>query len=187
MICVIGLKNSGKSCIAQYLLKGEFKKDSPPTIGINFDIILFNGVKIQIGDFPGFDYMVPFGIERQHLWDKYSEGIYKIGGLIYVFDLYNTIDKAVAIKNFLEKVVKNRYVRNTPILVLGNKIDKFFRGEEDKDKEGRDFLHNIKRLIQITTTSPKSNYNHFLVSAKTGMNITDAFDWLINEITKSNC
>ncbi|KII70880.1 Ras-related protein Rab-14 [Thelohanellus kitauei] len=150
---VIGDMGVGKSCIVSKLSKNMFSEGQQHTIGVEFANKSFRidnqEVKLQIWD--------TAGQERFHsVTRSYYRGSH---GVIITYDITS---RATFLKcaKWLEDA-KNLTMPNTVIILVGNKADM-----EDK----RDVSYEDAKAF-----ADKNGLQFFETSAKTGVNITEAF------------
>ena len=159
-ITLLGIFNSGKTCLSHKYAKDEFEEKPKPTIGGAYmqKLILLNKYKIKI-----------------HIWDtcgnerfrKMTKFYYRDAhGLIFVLDLTNKFSLEIA--DYYIKETINYF--NIERIICANRCD-----IEEERKISKEEIKNYEL---------KSNIKIFETSAKTGMNINEAFNYLIYLILK---
>lgn len=158
---IIGDTNVGKSCIMLKYIDGKYKDYNDPTIGVEFGskTISHQGktIKFQIWDTAGQE-------SFRSITRSYFRG--SIGALL-VFDVTNR--ESFNNANSWLKEVMNNTSNNIGILLIGNKVDKDKR--EVSYAEAKEF-------------SDKYNIEYIECSAKTDLNINQAFLLLTNIILR---
>lgn len=158
-IVLIGPSAVGKTSLVLKLLSGKFNQYSESTIGASFCsklMIANDGVQ-----------------DKVEIWDTAGQERYKslvpmyyrnAGGALIVYDVTNknSIEKA---KEWIDEI-KSKASSDIKIIVVGNKIDL-----SDNQSELNNLKHNFE-------------YDHFLVSAKTGKNVVETFKELISSIPR---
>ena len=164
-IITLGDTTVGKTCLAQRFIGQEFKDIKLSTIGQECFIKIVNinnhEIKIKIWDTAGQERYRSIAISS----------IRNANGVLLVYDItkkntYGTLEYWFKqIKNVLE-------IKDTPIVLIGNKIDLKDSREVSYEK-GEEFAkdHGIK---------------FFECSAKSKINVDEAFNCLINDIYKKH-
>nr|QXF29027.1 Arl18 [Vischeria sp. CAUP Q 202] len=123
-LVLVGLENSGKTTLMNVLAYGH-AVDTCPTVGLNVKVVRKGGVMLKCWDVGG----------QQHYrseWGRYTRGCDVI---IYVVDAYAQ-DRVSSAKKELHRLLEDRELAKTPLLVLANKIDlKPHMSEHDLIKE----------------------------------------------------
>lgn len=165
-ICFIGLDKAGKSSIIKKIINNEFDHTlDKRTLGMTVDKIKINGLSLVTWDLGGQKAF------RETLWTTYMNGSQ---ALVYVIDSSN-INRLNESKVELQKYVfSNIKFNKLPILILANKQD---MNNSFSAKEIEIFL-DIKKFNQF------NNIIIFPISCKTGLNINQAIDWLVNQINQ---
>ena len=164
-IITLGDTTVGKTCLAQRFIGQEFKDIKLSTIGQECFIKIVNinnhEIKIKIWDTAGQERYRSIAISS----------IRNANGVLLVYDItkkntYGTLEYWFKqIKNVLE-------IKDTPIVLIGNKID-LKDSREVLYEKGEEFAkdHGIK---------------FFECSAKSKINVDEAFNCLINDIYKKH-
>ncbi|MHA2365037.1 MAG: ADP-ribosylation factor-like protein [Candidatus Hodarchaeales archaeon] len=162
-VAFIGLSFAGKTTILTRLRTEEFKEDTLRTMGLNVDSFEFKGVKFSAFDLGGQETF-------RMIWEPYLKNALAV---VYVIDsstpdLFN--ESAEVLHDCLNLIPKK-----ATLLLLANKSD--LAGEnalseilsEFHFKEMQEYA-NLKRI------------NLFYISAKTGDQFDDAFEWLAESV-----
>lgn len=165
-VAFVGLGFSGKSTILNRLKTENFKEETLRTMGLNVDSFEYNGVKFSAFDLGGQETF-------RLIWEPYVANAIAI---CYIID-------SSAHELFPEsaKVLKDvlRYAQEKAILlILANK----------SDLAGSDTLNEIIKtfdFLNLQETAKLSRINMFNISAKTGDQFDDAFEWLAQSVTDS--
>ena len=110
-IIFLGLDNAGKTTLLRRI-KDDVVGVYQPTFHPNYDDLVVGNVKFRTYDLGGHKSSRP-------LWSTYLE---EIDGIVFIFDASDSsrFDEA---KNELHQLLRKDNLTETPILVLGNKID----------------------------------------------------------------
>jgi len=160
-IVIIGDTNVGKTNIVSNLVEDKFRKDTKPTIGVEFGSKTFkfdnSNVKVQVWD--------TAGQERYHaITTSYYRGA---AGVVLVYDVTNKI----SLENIQATWLRNLEVvldKSIPKMLLGNKIDLQEERVVDEDS-GKNMAMS-------------ENMAFFETSALSGENIKLAFETFIKKI-----
>lgn len=146
----------GKSCISSRYIRNEFYEFQEPTIGAAFlsKTININNKDIRL------DIWDTAGQERyRSLAPMYYRGAH---GAFIVYDVTNP-DSFIGAQTWINELYKK--APHCIILLLGNKYD---------------LKKNIKiSQEEVNTFCETNNIKHIYVSAKTGENIEEAFNYII--------
>jgi small GTP-binding protein len=166
---IIGRSAVGKSTLLIRYVDSEFNPQKP-TIGIDYR---FKKVTHQDASF------------NLELWDsagqeRYRTIVYNYFTLskagVIVFDLTNE-DSLNDAKNWLQQLV-NHCGNEIPKILLGNKSDLLAPADlHEKLEKYKDRINELKT---------EYNCEFFTVSAKTGENVNEAFNYLVREIYNRN-
>ncbi len=162
-IAVVGAANAGKTTLVRTLMKRDDVGKTRPTIGFDMKKIHYKGIEFLVTDLGG---QKPF---VQAFWDKILP---KTDGVIFLIDAAAPNNFILAYDLFLYVLKK---MTNVPMVVLANKqdlpdaasvssLEKIFNFEKARLRFGITALH----------IAP--------ISALLGDGVTDALDWLCNQI-----
>lgn len=165
-IAIAGINNAGKSSFVQRLTKNEFSDDNQSTLGMDVAFLKINDKSIQIFDLGGQS------VFRRLIWQNY---IHLSQGIIFIFDSTDptTIEDG---KSWFWQIVDNWTSEKIPIIFLANKWD----------LDNKLSLNEIIKKLELNRLSEKyhgRSFNIYDCSAKTGYNVNEAFNWLIDKIT----
>ncbi|CAE7523697.1 Arl8 [Symbiodinium microadriaticum] len=110
-VVLVGLENSGKTTLLQVLSDGS-PTETAPTIGLNVKMVKRGGVQMKCWDLGGQS------IYRAE-WGRYTRGCNVI---IFVVDAH-AMDILPDVKIELHRLLEDRELSTTPLLVVANKID----------------------------------------------------------------
>tara|TARA_B110000090_G_scaffold206955_1_gene257393 strand:+ start:63 stop:713 length:651 start_codon:yes stop_codon:yes gene_type:complete len=110
-VVLVGLENSGKTTLVNVLAAGH-PMETCPTIGLNVKVVKKGGVTMKCWDIGGQE-------QYRSEWGRYTRGCDVI---IYVLDTF-AVDKAATARRELHRLLEDRELATTPLLVLANKID----------------------------------------------------------------
>ena len=162
-LLIIGESGVGKTCLLLRFTDDSFTANHLTTIGIDFKIkiITLSGklIKLQIWDTAGQE-------RFRTITKTYYKGAH---GIILTYDVTNQ-NSFKNIRNWIKQIEANAQTNVCKVLV-GNKCDKPDRvvTEEEGKKLAEDF-----------------NMSFFETSAKTNQNVNEVFNFLTEEILKTN-
>ncbi|MHA1215479.1 MAG: ADP-ribosylation factor family protein [Candidatus Hodarchaeales archaeon] len=162
-IAIIGLDNAGKTTIVNRLLRSEFVPTTR-TLGVNYRTVKYKQIQFNIVDLGGQK------VYRNLLWAPALEK--EISAIIFVLDSAD-IRVSEASEAFWESIKHNE---KAPVLFIANKIDL---------PGSRPFDLIVKDLNLISAVRSSRPVGLFRISAKTGENFYDAFDWLADVLSGS--
>ncbi|MHA1974697.1 MAG: ADP-ribosylation factor family protein [Candidatus Hodarchaeales archaeon] len=162
-IAIIGLDNAGKTTIVNRLLRSEFVPTTR-TLGVNYRTVKYRQIQFNIVDLGGQK------IYRNLLWAPALEK--EISAIIFVLDSAD-LRISEASEAFWESIKHNE---KAPVLFIANKIDL---------PGSRPFDLIVKDLDLISAVRSSRPVGLFRISAKTGENFYDAFDWLADVLSGS--
>ena len=153
----------GKSCLIKRYCEGSFVKDYITTIGIDYGVkkIPYNDclVNINIFDFSGDD-------DYKTVRYDYYEGSM---GVLMVYDV-NIQETFDSLERWEKEAAKNGLdLSKCAVAVLGNKID--IKKRQVKTEVAKDWAKG-------------RGYKFFEASAKTGINVNEAFKLLFEQMYK---
>ncbi|CAM9555239.1 unnamed protein product [Phaeothamnion confervicola] len=112
-VVLVGLENSGKTTLMNVLSSGgQPSVETVPTIGLNVKMIKRGGVQMKCWDIGG-------QAQYRSEWGRYTRGCDVI---IYVVDAH-ALDQVPLARRELHRLLEDRELASTPLLVLSNKID----------------------------------------------------------------
>ncbi len=161
-IVIIGLDSAGKTTIVTRLLRSEFVPTTR-TLGVNYRTVKYREIEFNLIDLGGQE------IYRNLLWQPSLE---KADAIVFVLDSAD-IRINEASNAFWESIKQNEIA---PVLFIANKIDL---------KGARTFDSIVQDLDLTRATRSSRPVGLFRISAKTGENFYDAFDWLADVVTSS--
>ncbi|MHA2227029.1 MAG: ADP-ribosylation factor-like protein [Candidatus Hodarchaeales archaeon] len=164
LITFIGEAFAGKTTILHRLRTGEFYASSTRTLGLNVDAFEYRGVKFQAFDLGGQD-------SFHMIWGDYLR---LSSAVVFVIDCSNPENfqsSKAALYNALPNIPSNAI-----LLIAANKAD--ISGVNPYVALLKNFdLYDIQQKGQFRAI------NIFHMSAKSGSNFYQAFDWLIETLT----
>lgn len=110
-IVMLGLESSGKTTLLSVLSEGR-PVETCPTIGLNVKLVKRGGVTMKCWDIGGQS-------QYRSEWPRYTRGCDVI---IYVVDA-NAMGSIALAKQELHRLLEDRELATTPLLVCANKID----------------------------------------------------------------
>lgn len=163
-VCMVGDKKSGKSSLLKHCVKATYDEEYKPTIGVDYWVKPFNYQSID----KNFDIILlfwDFGGDFEDIGKKKelfseSDGIFVVGDMTRR-ESFKTIETGCVPK------IRRALGDDIPIILLSNKFD---------------LEHDISKK-EIEDMTKKCNLeNLFFTSAKTGINIEEAFKSIIAPI-----
>jgi len=159
-VVLVGLENSGKTTLLN-VIGGGAPVETAPTIGLNVKMIKKGGVQMKCWDLGG-------QTQYRQEWGRYTRGCNVI---LFVVDTnaFHTFPDA---KAELHRLLEDRELNSTPLLVVANKIDLEPHAPEET---------LIKELnLDYITENP---WIIIPCSALKTININEILDWLLKQST----
>jgi len=166
-LLIIGLDNSGKSTIINFLKpRKEKKKDVQATVGFQTESFLWKKHNVK---FTAFD-MSGQGRYR-NLWEYYYQ---TVEAIVFVIDAADTLRMCV-VKDELDALLKHKdnKDRQVPILFLANKMD---MQESASATE-------VAKMLQLEVIMQDRPFHIIATNALTGTGIDDGLEWLTGRVT----
>mmetsp|Transcript_9855 Transcript_9855/g.16363 ORF Transcript_9855/g.16363 Transcript_9855/m.16363 type:complete len:192 (-) Transcript_9855:469-1044(-) len=110
-VVLVGLENSGKTTLLQVLSR-DAPVETAPTIGLNVKMVKRGGVQMKCWDLGG-------QTQYRSEWGRYTRGCNVI---VFVVDAHS-IHTLPDVKVELHRLLEDRELQTTPLLVVANKID----------------------------------------------------------------
>jgi len=110
-VVLVGLENSGKTTLLSVLADGR-PMETAPTIGLNVKMVKRGGVQMKCWDLGGQS-------QYRQEWGRYTRGCNVI---IFVIDA-SAMHLLPDAKAELHRLLEDRELATTPLLVVSNKID----------------------------------------------------------------
>ena len=166
-VLILGESQVGKSSILNMFTERRFMENLPPTLGIDYKIMRVDVggamVKLQIWDTAG-----------QERFRSITDSFYRnCQAILLVFDVSDR-DSFLKIINWLNDI-HEKTNNNVVIALLGNKYD--LRNEQGVCLVPHE---EIQKVVDIY------NIQYFPTSAKTNMNITEAFMFIARQVNEKN-
>lgn len=159
-ITIVGLDGAGKTTIVNRLFRSDFVPTTR-TLGVNYRTVKYRQIEFNLVDLGGQE------IYRNLLW---HDSIDKASAIVFVLDSAD-IRLTEASKAFWDSIQRNEKV---PVLFIANKIDLL---------GARAFDLIVKDLDLPRAQRSARPVGLFRISAKTGENFYDAFDWVADVLT----
>jgi len=110
-VVLVGLENSGKTTLLSVLSNGV-PVQTAPTIGLNVKLVKRGGVQMKCWDLGG-------QAQYRQEWGRYTRGCDVI---VFVVDT-NALARLPEAKAELHRLLEDKELATTPILIVANKID----------------------------------------------------------------
>ncbi|XP_014781316.1 ADP-ribosylation factor-like protein 6 [Octopus bimaculoides] len=166
-ILVIGLDNSGKSTILNYLKPSDIRsQDIVPTVGFNVERFQTKSLSFSAFDMSGQG-------RYRSLWEHYYKDCH---GIIFVIDSSDLLRMVVA-KDELDHLLTHQHIKNrhVPLLFYANKMDM------------RDSISKLKCVELLGLDQLKIRAWHICSSnALTGDGVSEGISWLTEQIIAVN-
>jgi len=170
-VLVVGAGSSGKTCFIQRYLKNAFEKSEKTLILSNESKSLFvmeKQIDLTIVDTPSAKHSVITA-------SQYREA----DGIIYLFDINNP-SSFENVKTLLDSLQNERTKPSCSMLLVANKCDL------EAKVERVDMQHLVDGRYDANTDLDNTFVRKFVgvkeTSAKTGVNVTSAFEMLIRDM-----
>ncbi|MFX0061110.1 MAG: ADP-ribosylation factor family protein [Candidatus Hermodarchaeota archaeon] len=158
-IAFVGLNEAGKSTALKRLSRGILE-DTKPTMGFNTEMFTLSGIRFNVFDLGGHDHFQVF-------WDRFLPQQEAIVFFIDAADMERLPEARLALNKALSLVKSG-----TKVLILANKQD-------------LPNALNVPKLITVLDLNSILEPNRmkiFAVSAKTGLGLYTAFEWLASTL-----
>ncbi|MBN1331057.1 MAG: GTP-binding protein [Candidatus Heimdallarchaeota archaeon] len=162
-VAIIGLDAAGKTTIMKRILRSEYTL-SKPTFGVNIEVYRYRTLEFVVWDLGGH---API---RKTLWKKF---VTKASIIVFVVDAADQKRFSLAKEVFYESLDNTEL--DAPILFLANKSDK---------EEAASSVEVMEALELHKMTRGERPFNMFRCSALTGEGLFNAWDWLVDVVSK---
>ena len=161
-IAMCGLDNAGKTSILNFLKNGE-PQETIATMGINYEKLKLGKLSLAIMDLGGQEVFRQF-------WPTYID---RADILIFVVDSSDIARLSLAYEVF-KQVITNYIAPNIPILILATK----------QDLPNICSIAYIIQNFQLTSMFERTIHVQ-KTSAKTGLGIYEAFQWIYEQVIET--
>ena len=161
-IAMCGLDNAGKTSILNFLKNGE-PQETIATMGINYEKLKLGKLSMAIMDLGGQEVFRQF-------WPTYID---RADILIFVVDSSDITRLPLAYEVF-KQVITNYITENIPILILATK----------QDLPNICSIAYIIQNFQLTSMFERTIHVQ-KTSAKTGLGIYEAFQWIYEQVIET--
>jgi ADP-ribosylation factor-like protein 6 len=165
-LLIIGLDNSGKSSIVNFLKPPELRvQQIVPTVGFNVEKFSTKSLNFSTFDMSGQS-------KYRNLWEHYYA---EANGIIFVIDSSDKMRLVVA-KEELDTMLNHPVLKekSIPLLFFANKVD----------IRGACSTAEIKAELELNRIRNKP-WHLFGSNALSGDGITEGIDWLADELKKN--
>lgn len=163
-VAFIGLSFAGKTTILNRLRFDEFEEDTLRTMGLNVDNFEYKGIKFSAFDLGGQETF-------RMIWEPYLKSSIAVCFVIDSSSPESYVESAEVLRSMLIHIPSK-----ATLLLLANKSDL----APPNALAAIITAFNFKKLQE---TSDLKAINLFYISAKTGDQFSDAFDWLSDVVT----
>jgi len=127
----IGLDNAGKTTLLGILRDGHLKQN-PPTMYPTCEELVVDKIKFTCHDLGGH-------LEARRIWPNYFPAV---SGIVFLVDCAD-IERMEEAKKELNSILSHVYIKQIPVLVLGNKIDSSRALSEEQFRDALGLRSNI--------------------------------------------
>ncbi|KAI9664388.1 MAG: ADP-ribosylation factor, Arf Arf6 [Alyxoria varia] len=159
-LLMLGLDAAGKTTIL-YKLKLNQEVKTIPTVGFNVETVTYKNTKFNVWDVGGQDKIRP-------LWRHYFSGTQ---GLIFVIDS-NDCDRIDEARSELQRIIQDREMRDTLLLVFANK----------QDIQGALSPKDVSDVLKLETVAKNHTWKVQPSCATTGEGIFEGLSWLSSHV-----
>ncbi|XP_076943089.1 ADP-ribosylation factor-like protein 8a [Bidens hawaiensis] len=152
---LVGLPSAGKTSLADVVTTGEYSEAVNPTLGFRIRKVMKENVMIKLWDLAG---------QPRTRWERYCCAVC---GIVYVVDVADQ-DNLSTSKSELHDLLSKKSLIGTPLLVLGNKID----------KEGALNKQALIDQMDLTAITDRE-VCCYMILCKNSTNVDMVIDWLI--------
>ncbi|XP_061373885.1 ADP-ribosylation factor-like protein 8b [Gastrolobium bilobum] len=163
-LSLIGLQNAGKTSLVNVIATGGYSEDMIPTVGFNMKKVTKGNVTIKLWDLGGQP-------RFRSMWERYCRAV---SAIVYVVDAADHDNLPVS-RNELHDLLSKPSLNGTPLLVLGNKIDK----PEALSEQDMTEQMGLKSINDREVCC-------FMVSCKNSTNVDTVVDWLVKHSKSKN-
>jgi GTPase SAR1 family protein len=158
----LGIEASGKSSLIDRIRLGEFVAASA-TIGLNVTSFVFEGMKLVNCDLSGHK-------SFRSIWDSLIVG--KPDIVVYVVDASDDSKTSEAGNVLTNYVLKSEHLKNTPLLVVYNKLD----------VDGAPTADKLSSELGLPSSMSGREWKTIQTSAKSGAGVPDLLEWILQQI-----
>ena len=171
-ILMLGSKNIGKTCLAKRFVSGEFAENHVATVEERYaKDVLFKEYQlhIEIVDIDAFEFPAMRDLSVKEA--KIIMLVYEVGSR-----------KSLDILKKIYDAIKDVCDFPVPVVIVGTKADKL----ESKEMIEGDADSNVQEFVNELNASLHTNATKAIItSAKLGFNVTEAFDFILEEMVKT--
>jgi len=159
-IVIIGDHNCGKSCILLRFAENTFRDDHVTTLGVDFKLKTIkldrDRIRLELWDTAGME-------RYRTIYNSYYHSAH---GVMIVYDITDrrSFDN---LKNYWLNEVRMHAPQNAVLMLVGNKCDMNANGDPQQQRK--------VEFASAEKLASEMNISLFEVSAKTGINVEEAF------------
>ncbi len=154
----LGLDNAGKTTLL-HMLKNDRMTQTSPTVHPHSEELKMGNIKFNTYDLGGHE-------TARKIWKDYFPAV---DGILYLVDSAD-IKRFPESKKELENVLATPELENTPIAILGNKIDKSDAASEEQIREALD--------LNMLFSKDSRPIELFMCSVTKKIGFSKALEWL---------
>lgn len=162
---IVGLDNSGKSTVINYLKPKKIQtQETVPTVGFNVENFKHGSLKFTVWDMSGAG-------RYRSLWEHYYEDAQAI---VFVIDSADTVRMCV-VKDELESLLAHKYIAKNPVPIL------FFANKSDLTKALK--ANELAEILELSKMTDR-NVHIQASNALSGEGLSQGMAWIESQLPR---